>query len=43
MQGIISTLNGYYLECVCFLDSFYVCDLKKISFKKLWLGAVSWI
>ena len=31
------------LSCVCFLGSFYGCDLIKISLKKIWLAVVSWI
>ena len=26
-----------HLECVCFWGNFCDCDLKKISFKKIWL------
>jgi hypothetical protein len=28
---------------VCFWGSFCGCGLKKVSFKKVWLGVVSWI
>jgi hypothetical protein len=46
LHSCLFTINhvrrmAFYSQCVYFLDNFCGCDLKKVSFKKVWLSEVS--